>query len=153
MLLESRFERNGRGAIYNNRRKGVPEGNNVNKKKMICGRGANIGPLCTYVLKPTYHSCRLGLLEKWRERQGTNATYKELAKAFHDAGRRELVDEICNIVNNTQAVDRAGQQSAEGIKMYFWCVCAQPMWCRRECTLGAVCLKTQHALGSGTRPC
>ncbi len=41
------------------------------------------------------------------------ATYKELAKAFYDAGRRELVDEICNIVN-TQAVDRAGHQRAEG---------------------------------------
>ncbi len=44
------------------------------------------------------------------------ATYKELAKAFYDAGRRELVDEICNIVN-TQAVDRAGQQRAEGINV------------------------------------
>ncbi len=41
------------------------------------------------------------------------ATYKELAKAFYDAGRRELVDEICSIVN-TQAMDHAGQPRAEG---------------------------------------
>ncbi len=51
------------------------------------------------------------------------ATYKELAKAFYDAGRRELVDEICNIVS-TQAVHRAGQQRAEGnvLKMSASCI-------------------------------
>ncbi len=49
------------------------------------------------------------------------ATYKELAKAFYDAGRCDLVDEICNIVN-TQAVDRAGQQRAEGAVQSHHCV-------------------------------
>ncbi len=43
MLLESTFERIRRGAIYNNRRKGVPEVNNVNKKRRFVGSGANIG--------------------------------------------------------------------------------------------------------------
>jgi len=44
MLLEPRFKRRGGGAIYNNRRKGVPEGNNVNEKKpRIMGNSPDIG--------------------------------------------------------------------------------------------------------------
>jgi len=37
MLLEPRFKRRGRGAIYNNRRKGVPEGiMTINKDDFCC---------------------------------------------------------------------------------------------------------------------
>jgi len=53
MLLEPRFKRRGRGAIYNNRRKRIPEGNNVNKKRCFMGNIPEIGSEKGFVVVKT----------------------------------------------------------------------------------------------------
>ena len=60
MLLESRFKRRGRGVIYNNRRKGVPEGNNVNKKRRFMGNSPDIGSKKGFVVVKTRGGTRVG---------------------------------------------------------------------------------------------
>jgi len=41
---------------------------------------------------------RLALLQKWRERQGPNATYRNLSKSFYDAGKPGLVETVCVVM-------------------------------------------------------
>ena len=57
MLLEPRFKRRGRGAIYNNRRKGVPEGN---KKRRFVGNSPDIGCKKGFVVVKTRGGTRVG---------------------------------------------------------------------------------------------
>ena len=40
----------------------------------------------------------MALLQKWRENYGPNATYRNLAKSFYDAGRPDLVETVCVVM-------------------------------------------------------
>ncbi len=72
-------------------------------------------PQVTLLQELCCHTYRLGLLDAWREKHGERATYRELAKAFYDAGRLTLVDEVCNVV---RAQDQP-QPDEQGIKYGF----------------------------------
>ena len=39
-------------------------------------------------------------MQKWREKYGPRATYRNLAKMFYDAGKRSLVDSVCELVTH-----------------------------------------------------
>ena len=41
---------------------------------------------------------RLALLQQWREKHGPNATYRNLAKSFYDAGKPGLVETVCVVM-------------------------------------------------------
>ena len=41
---------------------------------------------------------RQAMLGKWKEKNGTKATYRKLAKIFSSQGRRNLVEELCKIL-------------------------------------------------------
>ena len=41
---------------------------------------------------------RLALLQEWREKYGPNATYRNLAKSFYDAGKPGLVETVCAVM-------------------------------------------------------
>ena len=40
----------------------------------------------------------LGMLRKWRQKHGTEATYKRLADAFRKCERQDLVEKICELI-------------------------------------------------------
>ena len=40
----------------------------------------------------------MALLQKWREKHGPYATYRNLAKSFYDAGRPDLVETVCEVM-------------------------------------------------------
>jgi len=40
----------------------------------------------------------LALLQKWREKHGPNATYRNLTKSFYDSGRFGLVETVCVVM-------------------------------------------------------
>ena len=41
---------------------------------------------------------RLALLQEWRKKYGPNATYRNLAKSFYDAGKPGLVETVCAVM-------------------------------------------------------
>jgi len=52
---------------------------------------------------------RLALLQKWRERHGPDATYRNLSKSFYNAGKPGLVETVCVVMTsdyqlNTSAI-------------------------------------------------
>ena len=43
---------------------------------------------------------RLALLQKWRKTYGPNATYRNLAKSFYDAGKPGLTETVCEVMTH-----------------------------------------------------
>ena len=46
---------------------------------------------------------RVAALRKWRQKLQRYATYRNLALAFHDAGRNDLVEVICKLFGESTA--------------------------------------------------
>ena len=44
-------------------------------------------------------------MQKWREKYGPRATYRNLAKMFYDAGKRSLVETVCEVVTHIGSTD------------------------------------------------
>ena len=45
--------------------------------------------------------CRVSLLDAWHKREGREATFLKLARAFHRRKRRDLVDLLCTKLKST----------------------------------------------------
>ena len=43
----------------------------------------------------------MAALRKWREKNGSNATYRRLAIAFNNAGRNDLVEVVCKLLGGS----------------------------------------------------
>jgi len=52
----------------------------------------------TYISGTKIPLHRLALLQKWREKYGPNATYRNLAKSFYDASKPDLVETVCVVM-------------------------------------------------------
>ena len=44
-------------------------------------------------------------MQKWKEKYGPRATYRNLAKMFYEAGKRSLVESVCEVVTNISSTD------------------------------------------------
>lgn len=59
---------------------------------------------------------RIGLLNKWRERNGPHATYRKLAQSLFDAGKIDALQVLCELLgapHNNQPPEKK-QQSGTG---------------------------------------
>ena len=52
-----------------------------------------------------FSSFRRAVLQKWREKYGPKATYKNLAKALYNAGKLSLVQTVCNTMTQSYSTD------------------------------------------------
>ena len=50
-----------------------------------------------------FFSYRRAVLQKWREKHGPRATYRNLAKSFCEAGNQSLVETVCKVVTRIHA--------------------------------------------------
>ena len=62
-----------------------------------------------YVKHTALFLYRLALLEKWREKYGPNATYRNLANSFYDAGKPGLVETVCVVMTSDCTVNTSQQ--------------------------------------------
>ena len=71
-------------------------------------------------LLPNFEDCvkhialflhRLALLEIWREKYGPNATYRNLAKSFYEAGKPGLVEIVCVVMTSDYPVNTSQQST------------------------------------------
>ncbi len=53
---------------------------------------------------------RVAILLKWREKLGIQATYRNLANTFYNAGRMNLVGEICELLGAHSLRSRGDQE-------------------------------------------
>ena len=45
-------------------------------------------------------SQKIAMLRKWKQKHGSDATYRELARTFWRLDRRDLVEELCKVIQN-----------------------------------------------------
>jgi len=77
-----------------------------------------------YVKHTALFLYRLALLEKWREKYGPNATYRNLAKSFYDAGKPGLVEIMCVVMTSDCKVNTSQQSITSWLNTFVGAMAA-----------------------------
>ena len=50
----------------------------------------------------TQEQKKLALFDRWGEKYGKQATFIKLAEVFHDLGRRDFIEKLCELIKSSQ---------------------------------------------------